>query len=58
MIRAQGGDSNVVDRPELLPRAQHTLEILSNEGGYLATTQCDQRPGWRPLLLGGGRETH
>jgi pyrimidine-nucleoside phosphorylase len=56
MIRAQGGDPSVVDRPELLPRAQHTLDIVSNESGYLAATQCEQL-GLASAALGGGRET-
>jgi thymidine phosphorylase len=56
MIRAQGGDPNVVDRPELLPRAQHSLEVVSNEDGYLAATQCEQL-GLASVALGGGRET-
>jgi pyrimidine-nucleoside phosphorylase len=56
IIRAQGGDSNVVDRPELLPRAAHTLEIASGADGYVAGTHCEQL-GLACVALGGGRKT-
>lgn len=55
MIELQGGNPRVVDSPELLPRAQHTMEVASSQDGYLASMQCEQI-GTACVILGGGRE--
>jgi pyrimidine-nucleoside phosphorylase len=55
MIELQGGDARVIDAPELLPRAQHTMQVASPQDGYLAAMQCEQI-GTACVILGGGRE--
>ena len=55
MIRLQGGDPAVVDDPRRLPRAPHTLDVVSPANGYLAGTECEQL-GVACVVLGGGRE--
>jgi pyrimidine-nucleoside phosphorylase len=55
MVELQGGDPRAVDDPNRLPRAQHTVTILSPKDGYLETLQCE-RVGTACVILGGGRE--
>jgi pyrimidine-nucleoside phosphorylase len=55
MIELQGGDARVVDAPELLPRAQHTMQVASPRDGCLTSMQCEQI-GTACVILGGGRE--
>jgi pyrimidine-nucleoside phosphorylase len=55
IIRLQGGDPGVVDDPGRLPRAGHTLDVVSGADGYLASIECEQL-GRACVALGGGRE--
>jgi pyrimidine-nucleoside phosphorylase len=55
-IRLQGGDERVIDSPDLLPAAASKLDVTSNAGGVLVTTDCQQF-GIALAMLGGGRET-
>ena len=55
MIELQGGEPRAVDTPELLPRAQHSMQVASAKQGYLAAMQCEQI-GTACVILGGGRE--
>jgi thymidine phosphorylase len=55
-IRLQGGDGRVVDEPNLLPKALSKVDVSSNAGGVLVTTNCEQF-GIALAMLGGGRET-
>jgi pyrimidine-nucleoside phosphorylase len=55
IIRLQGGDERIMDDPSRLPRARHTVEVLSPAGGYVAGMQCEQL-GIAGVVLGGGRE--
>jgi pyrimidine-nucleoside phosphorylase len=55
-IRLQGGDERVIDEPDLLPKAVSKVEVLSNAGGVLVATDCEQF-GIALAMLGGGRET-
>ena len=55
-MKAQGGDSNVVNKPELLPKAAIVLPVPAPESGYLSRIVCDE-VGICSLILGGGRET-
>lgn len=55
MVTLQGGDVSVLDHPELLPRAQHQMEVPSAKAGYVAAIQCEQM-GTACVILGGGRE--
>ncbi|HYX53784.1 MAG TPA: thymidine phosphorylase, partial [Candidatus Limnocylindrales bacterium] len=54
MIRLHGGNPAVMDKHELLPRAQHTAEITSKDPGYVTAIMCEQI-GTASVLLGGGR---
>ncbi|HZW79714.1 MAG TPA: thymidine phosphorylase, partial [Candidatus Deferrimicrobiaceae bacterium] len=55
MVELQGGDPRVIDDPEKLPQAQHTLTLSSPCSGYLSSVQCEQ-VGTACVILGGGRE--
>ena len=55
MVELQGGDPRVIDDPEKLPRARHTMILSSPRSGYLASLQCEQ-VGTACVILGGGRE--
>lgn len=54
MIALQGGNPCVVEQPDLLPRARHTVDITSPCSGYVDGIMCEQI-GTASLLLGGGR---
>ncbi len=55
MVRLQGGNPVVMDKRELLPKAQHTAEITSKDPGFVTAIMCEQI-GTASVLLGGGRE--
>jgi pyrimidine-nucleoside phosphorylase len=55
MVELQGGDAGVVDDPKRLPRAQHTLDVVSPASGYVTAIHCEQA-GTACVILGGGRE--
>jgi pyrimidine-nucleoside phosphorylase len=55
MIKLQGGDPGVIDDPKRLPQAEHSLEVMSSNAGYMASMQCEQ-VGTACVILGGGRE--
>ena len=55
MVRLQGGDPRSIDDPSLLPKAQHTAELISPKAGYMTAIQCEQT-GIACVILGGGRE--
>jgi pyrimidine-nucleoside phosphorylase len=55
MIELQGGDPEIVDNPDLLPRARHTVQVLSPAKGYVNAIQCEA-VGTACVILGGGRE--
>jgi pyrimidine-nucleoside phosphorylase len=55
IIRRQGGDPEVVDHPERLPRAAHTTQIISPRAGFVSAIRCEN-VGVASMLLGGGRE--
>jgi pyrimidine-nucleoside phosphorylase len=55
MVELQDGDPRTIDDPTKLPRAQHTMTLLSPRDGYLASLQCEQ-VGTACVILGGGRE--
>jgi len=55
MIELQGGDRNIIDDPSRLPRAQHTLDVMSPRSGYVASVNCEAL-GTATVILGGGRE--
>lgn len=56
IIRLQGGDDDVVDHPESLPKAQYTAEVTSPANGYVQITGCEKL-GLACIALGAGRNT-
>ncbi len=55
MITAQGGNPEIVDRPELLPLAKYCTKIKADISGYVQ--KIDSRLiGESAMLLGAGRE--
>jgi len=55
MVELQGGDARAIEDPSRLPRAKHSLEILSPKGGYVSAIQSENI-GNACVILGGGRE--
>lgn len=55
MVKLQGGDLGAIDDPKKLPRAKHTLEVLSPENGFVSAIACEA-VGTACVILGGGRE--
>ncbi len=56
-IEAQGGNPEVVDRPEeLLPQAEFKIEVKADEAGVISKINADEL-GVAAMLLGAGRET-
>jgi pyrimidine-nucleoside phosphorylase len=55
MIVAQGGNPEIVDKPELLPLAKHCTKIKANISGYIQKIDC-RLVGESAMLLGAGRE--
>lgn len=54
MVRAQGGDTSVLENPDRLPHAPVRLNCLAEESGFIA--KCDTRAlGLATIELGGGR---
>ena len=56
LVRAQGGDSELVYAPERLPRAAFALEVPSPRAGFVARLTANEI-GRICMRLGGGRET-
>ena len=55
MIIAQGGNPEIIDKPELLPLAKHCTKIKADISGYVQ--KIDSRLiGESAMLLGAGRE--
>jgi len=55
MVELQGGDTSLIDNPQRLPRAKHTLEAVSKRSGYVKEIDC-RSIGSACVILGGGRE--
>lgn len=53
-VAAQGGDASVAERPEILPRASHTVPVPSPGAGYVAAINAEQ-VGVAAMILGAGR---
>ena len=54
MIGLQGGKAEIIDQPDLLPRARHRIDIPSPCCGFVTRIMCEQI-GTACVLLGGGR---
>lgn len=56
-IEAQGGNPDVVDRPEeLLPQAAFQIKVKADQAGVISKINADEL-GLAAMLLGAGRET-
>jgi pyrimidine-nucleoside phosphorylase/thymidine phosphorylase len=56
LIRIQGGDSEIVDNPDKLPKAKYSIEIKSDVSGYVNYIDAEGI-GIAAMLLGAGRRT-
>jgi pyrimidine-nucleoside phosphorylase len=54
MVRAQGGDVGVVERPDRLPRAEVVVECRASRAGVVGAV-VPRALGWGIVELGGGR---
>jgi pyrimidine-nucleoside phosphorylase len=55
-VAAQGGDPELVRRPELLPRARREVPLSAAESGYVEFIDAE-KVGVAAMLLGAGRQT-
>lgn len=55
-VKAQGGNPEMIDNPELMPCARHIIEVKSREEGYISGITANEI-GVAALVLGAGRET-
>lgn len=55
-VEAQGGNTEYIANPDLLPKAKYVLEVKSNEDGYVQSINAEE-VGKCALILGAGRET-
>lgn len=55
-IRNQGGNEQVVDRPELLPQAAYQIQVPAEQDGVVAAITADEI-GTAAMKLGAGRAT-
>ena len=54
IIQLQGGNPDVIEKPELLPQASHKADVKSPATGFVTEMMCEQI-GTAGVLLGGGR---
>lgn len=55
-IKAQGGDTTVIDNTDLLPKASQVIEVKADKEGYITKIVANEI-GIAALILGAGRET-
>ena len=56
LVELQSGDITVIENTDLLPKAEHILEVKSIEEGYIRKIDAEEI-GICALILGAGRET-
>jgi pyrimidine-nucleoside phosphorylase len=56
MVAAQGGATDTIDHPELLPHAPLQAEVVLNSGGYITSIDA-MEIGLAVMQLGAGRQT-
>jgi pyrimidine-nucleoside phosphorylase len=56
MVERQGGDPELVDNPDRLPKAAIVESIFAERSGYIASIKAGA-VGWSCVPLGAGRET-
>lgn len=54
-VKAQGGNSDVIDNPDLLPQAKEKMEIYADQDGYVSVIEAAP-VGVAAMLLGAGRQ--
>lgn len=55
-VRAQGGDDQITDDLDRLPKAEFTVPVVSEQAGYIHEIEAE-KIGKAALMLGAGRET-
>lgn len=55
-LSSQGGDASVVDQTDLLPKANHQIELSASKSGTIETMIADDI-GTAAMMLGAGRAT-
>lgn len=55
-VKNQGGDVAMIQHPEKLPSAQYTIDLLSEEEGYIEEIHAEEM-GIAAMQLGAGRAT-
>ncbi|WP_416199200.1 MAG: pyrimidine-nucleoside phosphorylase [Sporanaerobacter sp.] len=56
LVRYQHGDTDYIENPELLPKANYVVEVRSDMDGYIKSMNAEDI-GKCALILGAGRET-
>ena len=56
LVKIQGGNPEVIDKPERLPVAKNHFEVKSTEEGYVTAIEAENI-GISAMLLGAGRKT-
>ncbi len=56
LIRIQGGDERVIDKPDLLPSAKNSYKLIASNKGYIESIDAEAI-GISAMLLGAGRRT-
>ncbi|WP_059043533.1 pyrimidine-nucleoside phosphorylase [Paenibacillus rubinfantis] len=56
MVAAQGGNTEQIDHPELLPTAELKVDVKARAGGFVESIQAEEI-GIAAMMLGAGRET-
>ena len=56
LTKAQGGNPDCIDNPDLLPKADQVIELKAEKSGYIIKIKADD-VGISAMLLGAGRET-
>lgn len=54
-VTAQGGDPNIIEHFDLMPKAEHKIEVISNESGYVVHLDA-LGVAETAKLLGAGRD--
>ena len=56
MVKAQGGDVNLIDNPQCFKQAKYERKVFAQSDGYIVKVDCEGY-GIASLLLGAGRNT-
>lgn len=56
LIKIQGGNEEIVDFPNRLPKAKYHFEVKGNNNGYISSINAEEI-GIAAMLLGAGRKT-